>query len=139
MADLADWQHYDAFMSLLRADGQLTSYPDNTGFTPKVAGPEYVRVYMSIDRQAGADGNSLAGRSSTWTARYFCHCVGENEYGAVAIAMRVRALVLDVRPTITGRSVGLIREEQAPPPGKDDATGDAVFDALCVYRLTTCS
>lgn len=137
MADITDQAHYDAFMAFLRADVALTVYPDPEGFTPIEAPDRYVRVFGFIDRPAEAGGNSLAGTSQQWTTRLYCHCVGPNEYAAAAVAMRVRAAVLDKRPTVAGRDCGLIREDQALPPVRDTATGADSFDATCVYRFRT--
>lgn len=137
MADTLDVLHVNAGLALLRADAGLVVYPDPEGFTPRTPAAEYVRVYATIERPSDAGGNSLAGLSQEWTTRWYCHCVGANEYSALAIAMRVRAALIDVRPVIAGRSCGLIREDQALPPTKDDSTGQTVIDAVCIYRLTT--
>lgn len=139
MADLLDKAHMDAALSLLRADTSLVVYPDPEGNTPDPAAraQRYVRVYTAIERPADAPGNALAGASATWTVRWYCHAVGPNEYSAAAVAMRVRAALLDVRPAIVGRSCGLIRQEAGNPPTRDESTGVAVMDAVSVYRLTT--
>jgi len=137
MADLLDKQHADAGLGLLRADAQLTVYPDPEGLTPFDPEPPYVRAYVTIERPADAAGNSLAGLSQQWVTRWILHCVGLNEYAALAVAMRARAALLDQRPTIAGRNCGMIREEQYVPPVKDDSTGRQVFDAVCVYRMIT--
>lgn len=139
MADLLDKAHMDAALSLLRADTSLAVYPDTEGNTPDPAAraQRYVRVYTAIERPADAAGNTLDGKSGTWTVRWYCHCIGPNEYSAAAVAMRVRAALLDVRPTIAGRSCGFIRQDSAAPPTRDETTGQAVMDAVVVYRLTT--
>lgn len=137
MADLLDLAHINAGLALLRADASLVVYPDAEGFTPVVPAPKYVRVYATIERPADAGANALAGASQQWVTRWYCHCVGANEYSALAVQMRVRANLLDVRPVIAGRNCGLIREDQALPPTKDDSTGGTVFDAVVVYRLIT--
>lgn len=137
MSDLLDKQHIDAGLDLLRADGGLTVYPSSEGLTPFNPEPPYVRVYATIDRPADASANSLRGTSQVWVVRWICHCVGLNEYAAAAVGMRVRAALLDQRPTISGRNVGMIREDQALPPIKDDTTGRQVIDAVAVYRMTS--
>lgn len=139
MADLLDKLHVDAALDLLRADASLTVYPDPEGNTPDppARADHYVRVYTSIERPADAAGNNLGGTSDTWTVRWYCHAVGPNEYSAVAVGMRARAALLDKRPTIAGRSCGLIRQDAANPPTRDETTGAAVYDAVSVYRLTT--
>lgn len=138
MADLLDKLHIDAGLGLLRAAG-LTVYPDPEGNTPAPAGraQAYVRVYTSIERPVDSPGNSMGGASNTWTVRWYCHCVGPNEYSSAAIAMRVRAALLDQRPTIVGRSCGLIRQADAYPTNRDETTGTPVMDTAVVYRLTT--
>lgn len=137
MLDLLDLQHINAGLDLLRADTGLVVYPDAQGFTPALPAAQYVRAYATIERPADALGNSMAGISQQWTVRWYCHCIGANEYSSIAVGMRVRAALLDVRPVIAGRNCGLIREDQAMPPTKDDSTGLAVFDAVAVYRLST--
>lgn len=137
MSDLLEQAHIDAGMNLLRADTGLTVYPDPEGNTPLKPVPPYVRVYTSIENPDGDPGNSLAGLSSTWITRWYCHCVGANEYAAGAMAMRVRVALLDVRPVITGRSCGLIRKEASTQATRDESTGSPVHDRTDVYRLRT--
>lgn len=139
MADLLDKLHMDAGLGLLRADTGLTVYPDAEGNTPDphARADHYVRVYTAIERSAEHPNSTLAGTSDTWTVRWYCHCVGPNEYSATAVAMRVRAALLDVRPVITGRSCGLIRQEAGNPPTRDEMSGATVEDAQVVYRLVT--
>jgi hypothetical protein len=137
MPDLLDLQHINAGLDLLRADAGLVVYPDAQGFTPDLPAAQYVRAYATIERPADAFGNSLAGVSQQWTVRWYLHCIGGNENSSIAVAMRVRDGLLDKRPVIAGRNCGLIREDQAMPPTKDDSTGLAVFDSQLVYRLTT--
>jgi hypothetical protein len=63
--------------------------------------------------------------------------VGANEYAAAAVAMRVRAQLLDFRPTIAGRNCGLIRQDSSTPAQRDESTGVLVMDRLDTYRLLT--
>lgn len=137
MADLLDKLHVDAFLDRLRADATLVVYPDPEGHVPPNPVPPYVRSYFSIERPADAAGNALVGLSTTWTTRGYLHCVGATEPAATAVGMRVRAQLLDFRPTIAGRNCGLIREESAEPPQRDESTGTAVYDALVIYKLVT--
>lgn len=137
MADLLDQAHVDAGMALLRADTALTVYPDAEGNVPTLLAAPYVLVYAAIERPAGADGCALDGLSSRWDVRWYTHSVGATEYAAVAVAMRVRAALLDVRPTITGRMCGLIRQEAAQPATKDESTGTPIWDVTQVWVLST--
>lgn len=137
MADLLDDALVNAALELLRADADLTVYPDEDGNTPATPSPPYVRVYSHVERPFDAGPNNLGGASSTWTTRWWCHCIGANEYAAGAVAMRVRAALLDVRPTVTGRACGPIRQEASQPPRRDEDLGYPVFDATDVYRLTS--
>jgi hypothetical protein len=139
VADLLDRLHVDAGLGLLRADTSLTVYPDPEGNTPVPASRPhaYVRVYSYIERPSEHPNNALDGASATWTVRWYCHCVGPNEYVATAVAMRTRAALLDVRPTIAGRTCGLIRQEAANPPTRDETAGPQVMDQIVVYRLFT--
>lgn len=139
MSDLVDDALVEAGMALLRADTSLTVYPDVNGNTPDSPPPvpPYVRVYSTIERPPDAGGNNLGGASGEWTVRWWCHCVGGNEAAATAVVMRVRAALLDVRPTVAGRSCGLIRQDAAQPPRPDTDTGIQVMDAVVVYRLAS--
>jgi hypothetical protein len=140
MADTLDREHYDAVMSLLRADvgpPALKVYPDAEGFVPTNPTPPYVRVFFYIERPADDPGNSLKGASTTWTCRWLVHCVGANEYATIATAMRVNRALQDVRPTITGRTCWPIRQDGSNPPQRDESTGVLVVDRLDTYRLKT--
>lgn len=137
MTDLLEEQHIDAGLGLLRGDTGLTVYPDAEGIVPANPAPPYVRVYTNIDRPLDGSGNKLDGRSATWVVRYYCHCVGANEYAAAAVAMRVRTQLLDVVPTIAGRTCFQIKQDASEPTRRDESTGTTVYTRPVVYRLTT--
>jgi hypothetical protein len=61
--------------------------------------------------------------------------VGATEDAVLAVAMRVRAALLDVRPTVTGLSCGLVRQEAAQPPARDTDVTPAIWEQTAVYRL----
>jgi len=138
LADQLDRLHVDAFLDRLRADTgppALVVYPNTEGFVPTNPTPPYVRAYITIDRPIENGANSVLGTSGAWTTRCYTHCVGANEYAATAYAMRVRAALLDFRPTIAGRSCGLIRHEAAQPVQRDESTGTLVVDKADVWRF----
>jgi len=141
VADTLEAAHIDAVLNLLRADASLTVYPDAEGFVPleRDRADHYVVVYTSIERPPGIAGasNKLTGRSDTWIARYYCHCVGPNEYSAAAVAGRVRVALLDVTPVMAGRTPTPIRQDGDQPPTRDDSTGGPIYDRVVIYRLRT--
>jgi hypothetical protein len=126
--------HADAILALLRADASLTVYPDASGKIPAGAAPPYVRVYMHVERPLGPTMDMV---SSRVVARAICHSVGANDIAARAVAQRVAARLLDVRPVIAGRTAWPIRHEQNQPPARDESTGTVVIDQVDVYRLET--
>lgn len=137
MADTLDQLHADVGLDLLRADVGPPALVVYDSAVPKVPATSYVLVYTHIERPSDHAANSADGMSDTVTVRWYCHCVGPNAASARAVAMRVRAALLDVRPSIAGRSCGLIRQESTVPPTRDESTGVLVIDTVQVYRLTT--
>lgn len=140
MADTLERDHIDAALGLLRADAGLTVYPDAEGNVPAIVADHYVRVYTSIERPTGVSGasNKLTGSSDTWVTRYYCHCVGPNEYSCAAVAGRVRVALLDVTPmTVPGRICKPIRQEADNPANRSEATGETSYDRLVVYAMRT--
>lgn len=136
MTDGLDQALIDAGLNLLRAD---LGPPALVVFDGKVDDPTpkppYVLVYTTVEWPDGAPADSLDGLSGSPVVRWICHCVGGNEIAARAVAQRARTQLLNQRPTIPGLNLGLIKQEQADPPTKDETTGSLVMDAVCVYRL----
>lgn len=130
--------HANAFLALLRADSQLTVYPevepdpDSDEVVPAGALPPYVAVHIHMQRDVGP---TLDMRSSRAVMRAYCHCVGGNDIAARAVAQRVAAAVLDVRPNVAGRNTFPIRHDQSVPPRPDKTTGALIVDQTDVYRL----
>lgn len=131
--------HADAYLGLLRATADLTVYPERDGEdsgqrVPAGAAPPYVVVDVAIETPAGA---SLDGLSDRVVARAYLHCVGETDIGCRAVAQMVRGALLDRRPVIAGRTVGLIRHDGNRPPVPDESTGSLVVEQTDIYRLET--
>lgn len=133
---MSEQLHVATILALLRTSGS-PALTVHDGAVPDGGTPPYVLVYVHMEHPEGAAGNAVDGISRSAVARFYCHCVGGNAEAARALATRARAALLDVRPVIAGRVCGLIREEQALPPDKDETTGALVMDAIRVYRLRT--
>lgn len=135
MTDGLDQALVNVGLTLLRADASLTVY-DGVVPSPTPA-PPYVVVYTSVDRPADTSSGALAlaGLSNHWTVSWYCHCVGGDATAARAVAQRVRTQLLDVRPSVSGLTCGLIRQSQSAPPTRDETTGVLVMDALRVFEL----
>jgi hypothetical protein len=99
----------------------------------------YVLVYSYLTRPSEDPDNALDGRTRVWQVRWILHCVGGTAAAARAVAERARTALLDVRPTVTGLSCGLIRLEDTQPPQRDETTGALVMDAIQTYRLRATS
>lgn len=130
--------HADAILNLLR--GVTTPAPALVvydGAVPDGATTPYVLVYLTSNRPPAGQGNGLDGTSKELTVRAICHCVGGDQVAARAVAARVEGALLDVRPVVPGRSCGLIRQESALDPVRDEGTGPLVMDMVSIYRLTT--
>jgi hypothetical protein len=129
--------HADAVLGLLAqappATPALVVYDGETPANPDQLATEYVLVYLYTTRP---DGTALTGDSDRALTRAICHCVGGNAIAARAIAGRVAAALLDVVPTITGRTCWPIRDDgSAQPPRRDQSTGPTVMDQVVVYKL----
>lgn len=146
MADLIDKLHADAGLDLLAADDGLTVYDghvptvlDPATSQPVTAPPPYVLVYTSVSwpgRDTGV-ANALDGLAVTVTVDWIVHCVAETGAAARALAMRVRAALLNRRPTIAGRNCGLIVLDDVQAPQRDETTGRLVMDQVVTYSMTS--
>src|ERR1044071_7500712 len=112
MNDLLDELHARVALDLLEADSDLTVYE---GKVPDTPAARYVLVYTAVEWPRSNDGDALDGRSRTCWTRWYCHCVGGTEASARAIGALVKGDLLNVRPSIAGRTCGLIEQEASPP------------------------
>jgi hypothetical protein len=67
----------------------------------------------------------------------WCHSTAGSGAGARAIAGQVRAALLNVRPTISGRSCWPIRKTDGSPMGRDETLGIPVMSKVDVFELKT--
>lgn len=134
MSDQLDELLAQAGIAPLVADGLVVV--DDERIPPGLA-PPYLRIYTTIERPPDAGGNSLRGRSTTWTNRWYIHHVGATDTAVRALAMRSRVVLLDLRPVVPGRSCGLIRQEAVQPPRRDERAGPLNVDLVVVYRMAS--
>jgi hypothetical protein len=132
--DLLDELHAAVALDLLNADALIPVY---AGSVPDSSTRPYILVYPTVAWPNGRPGDSMDGKTRTCETRWYVHCVGETDQSARSVAGRVRQLLLNVRPTISGRSCGLIKQEASPPPVRDETTGVLVLDIAAVYLLVT--
>jgi hypothetical protein len=110
-------------------DGKVTGTADH-----------YVLVYFLVqtpDGLAAPDKVSLDFASDVLDVWVYCHCVGPTPVAARAVQGRVRAALLNVTPTITGRTCFPIRWREGQPGQRDEETGPLVVDQVDVYGLTS--
>jgi len=125
----------DAGLNLLRADASLTVF-DGAVPSPTPA-PPYTCVYSTISWAFDPESTGLNGLVRRATVRWTVHSVGANSQASRGVAQRVRTALLNVRPTVAGMNVGLIRDDQDSPPDpvRDETTGSLVVNTIHVYSL----
>lgn len=134
--------HADAVLGLLAAATGSPALKVFDGFVPPTtqAGPPYVVVYLGFDSpEAELDmGTSdFTNASLRVNCSVTCHSVGANAIAARAVAARVRGALLDVSPTVTGRTCFPMRMVDSQPLQRDESTGVTVMDQVDVYRLSS--
>ena len=135
--------HAQAVLNLLDADNVPLALVVYDGVVPPGVDPKtspYVLVYFATVTPGATDAPDkvgLTGNSDVVQVDAYCHSVGGSGAAARIVATRVRAALLNVRPTITGRVCFPIRHVDNQPPRRDEDTGSLVVDAVDVYRLTT--
>jgi hypothetical protein len=129
-------EHAAAVLALLDADNTAPALVVYDGRVPSGIDPKatpYVLAYFS----GGWPDLTFTSITLTFQLRITLHCVGGNAQAARMVSDRGRAALLDVRPTIAGRSCYPIRWDLSLPPGRDETTGSMVMDQVDEYVLSS--
>lgn len=132
--------HVNAVLALLDADNTAPPLVVLDGVVTAGIAPPYVLVYVTVgtpDGEMTPDKVSLTLDSDVIDLRAYCHCVGGNAAASRAVATRVRTALLNITPTVTGRSCFPIRWREGQPPQRDETTGTTVMDLVDVYGFTS--
>lgn len=135
--------HAQAVLNLLDADNVPPALVVHDGVVPSGVDPKtspYVLVYFATSTPGAAaapDKVPLTHDSDVVQVDAYCHSVGGSGAAARIVATRVRAALLNVTPTISGRVCMPIRHVDNQPPRRDEGTGSLVVDAVDVYRLVS--
>jgi hypothetical protein len=130
--------HANAVLALLDADNAPPALVVYDGVVPDGGTAPYVLVYMYLmtpDGLAAPDAVPLTFDSDVVDWWIYCHCVGGNAAAARSVSDRVRVALLNVTPTIAGRSCFPIRWREGQPPQRSEETLQTVFDQVDVYGL----
>lgn len=136
--------HAQAVLDLLDADNTAPALVVLDGFVPKDPAtqksipPPYVLLYFTVSSPTATDApdsTDLTFDQRRVVLEAYCHSVGGNAAAARAVATRVRNALLNVKPTITGRTCAPIRHVDNQPPQRDETTGTLVFDQIDIYRF----
>lgn len=122
--------HITGYLALLAGIPQ-TVYREKI---PAGAERPYVRVYFHIEYPESESMLHTSDRAVAWV---YLHCVGANDTAASTTAKAIRDVLLDVKPTVSGRTCFPIRLDHSQPPQSDESTGHLVMDQVDVYRLET--
>lgn len=125
-------EHVTAFADLVDAVANVTVYAD--GKVPNSPTLPYVVIYGN----QGMPENASMADVSEWqhfTAQ--TTCVATSQLSARALADRVQTALLDVRPTVAGRSSGQISKVSSQPVRVDNDVTPPLFYAVDVWSFTT--
>lgn len=143
MSDGIDKAHADAILGLLHAALDPVPIAVYDGLVPNtvtladVAAHPYTLVYLQAGWPTDGAGNAFDGLSRTCLLRIFTHSTGATAAAARSVAGQVRAALLNIRPTVTGRVSGPIRWVDGNPPDRDETLGFPVMDQVDVWELMT--
>lgn len=124
--------HVEAFAGLIDAVANVTVYADTP--VPNTPTYPYVAVYgnQGVPEEATFDS-----QSTTVPFTFQTTVVGKTQAQARALADRVQGALIDVRPTVAGRSCGLITKQASQPIRLDTSVTPPVFIAVDVWAFAS--
>lgn len=132
--------HLAAINDRLDADNTAPTLVVLTGLVPPDQVLPYVLVHYRLWTPSGAvepEKVSLEKTSDVINLSAYCHCVGRDVHGALAVAGRVRTQLLGWIPTIAGRICFPVSHENSVPADPDETTGTTYVDQIDVYAFTS--
>jgi hypothetical protein len=128
--------HAQAVLTLLDADNTAPALVVLDGTVPVGQTPPYVLCYFMLGTPSAdlePDKADLTYDATAVQVRAYCHSVAGNAAASRAVATRVRNALLNVVPTVSGRSCFPIRWQDGQPQQRDESTGTVVFDQVDIY------
>ena len=122
--------HVAAVVALVDADPNVTVYD---GQVPNEPSLPYVVIRTDSGRR---ERSALPASSDRVTVRIWATSVGETRASAQWVSEKVTTALLDVRPTVTGRSCFPITSVNSQPAREDDVVKPLVF-ALDEFELVS--
>lgn len=122
--------HVDAVLALVDAVPNVTVYD---GQVPNDPALPYVVIRTDTGRR---ERSALPASSDRLTVRIWATSVGETRASAQWVSEKVTTALLDVRPTVTGRTAFPITSVNSQPAREDDVVKPLVF-VLDEFELTT--
>jgi len=95
----------------------------------------YVLLYSAVAWEFDNPNVSINHESSSCAVSLYAHCVADNDDAVTTVTGRVRAVWLDVVPTVAGRVCTPIRQVSVQPSRQDNSLGPAVLEALAIYEF----
>lgn len=122
--------HFDALLAQLRQDPVLASCTFDGEVT------EDPQRYCVVTLNSGDRyGDRLSGPDVAATFRANVRSIGSTREQAQAVAERVFAQLMNVRLTVTGRQVGLIRHAGGQPTSRDDTVTPPLWFASDFFEF----
>lgn len=130
--------HANAVLGLLVPPSVPVTTGVLDGFVPDGTPRPYLLVYMylmTLDGLQAPDAVPLSFDSDVVDFWIYCHCVGGDAVAARSVSAQARLALLNVTPSVAGRSCFPIRHREGSPPRRDEETGPLVMDQVDVYSF----
>lgn len=125
-------EHLDVVVSRLRAHADLSAIV----FDEKV--PAGSTKYVAVYTNPGSDDEArLSGPTVRTEFTYTIHSVGASKRQALWVAERVRAQLVNFRPTVEGRSCGRLQHPVSRPVTADTSSNPALWYTVDQFDLAS--
>lgn len=131
-------EHAQVFLDLLGAATGSPALVVHDGAVPQGSLPPYVLAYIAVEVpgvEIEPDKSDLTYASKAVRARAILHSVGIEASAAREVADRARGALLDVRPSLAGRTSSPIRWTDGQDTRRDEQIGSDIFDQIDVYQF----
>lgn len=125
-------EHLDAVLARLRANSGLATIVFDEAVTG--SSTKFVVVYTDTGRDLDP---RMTGPTTRTDFTYTIHSVGESKRQAIWVADRVRAQLLNFKPTVEGRTCTRLQHPVSRPITDDKDSNPPLWYAVDQYDLTS--